>query len=123
MGTRADIIQGVPNVEHISTSHVERHNLTVRVGLRRCTQLTNAFSKKVYNHSCAATLFMFHHNYVHPHTTLTRTANEKPTTPAMAAGLTTRPCTLADLVELVEEREDTAADVALRRKDWRAKSI
>jgi len=102
-----------------TTSHVERHNLTVRMGSRRYTRLTNAFSKKVYNHSCASALLMFHYNYVRPHTTLTKRANGKPTTPAMAAGLATRPWTMADLVELVEEREDTAADVAKRRKDRR----
>lgn len=120
VGTRTEVLQGVPNLEHISTSHVERHNLTVRMGLRRYTRLTNAFSKKVYNHSCAAALFMFHYNYVRPHTTLTRRANGRPTTPVMAAGLATRPWTMADLVELVEEREETAADVAKRRKDRRS---
>ncbi|MCY4113425.1 MAG: IS1 family transposase [Chloroflexi bacterium] len=119
VGTRAEIVQGVPNMEHVSTSHVERHNLTVRMGSRRYTRLTNAFSKKVYNHSCASALLMFHYNYVRPHTTLTKRANGKPTTPAMASGLATRPWTMADLVELVEEREDTAADVAKRRKDRR----
>ena len=122
VGTRTEVLQGIPNLEHISTSHVERHNLTVRMGLRRYTRLTNAFSKKVYNHSCAAALFMFHYNYARPHTTLTRKANGKPTTPAMAAGLATRPWTLADIVELIEEQEETAADVAKRRKDRRAKS-
>ncbi len=63
---------------------------------------------------------MFHYNYARPHTTLTRRANGRPTTPAMAAGLATRPWTMADVVELVEEREETAADVATRRKDRRA---
>ena len=91
----------------------------MRMSMRRFTRLTNAFSKKLYNLSCAVALFVFHHNFVRPHTTLTRRANGKPTTPAMAAGLATRPWTLADIVELIEEREDSAEDVATRRKDRR----
>ena len=112
-------IMGEPDESHVSTSHIERHNLTVRMGLRRYTRLTNAFSKKVYNHSCAAALFMFHYNFVRPHTTLTKAAHGKPTTPAMAAGLAERPWTMADIVRLIEDREDTAEDVAKRRKDRR----
>lgn len=112
-------IMGAPDESHVNTSKVERHNLTVRMGLRRYTRLTNAFSKKVYNHSCAAALFMFHYNFVRPHTTLTKNAHGKPTTPAMAAGLAEKPWTLADIVELVETREDSAVDVAKRRKDRR----
>ncbi len=112
-------IMGDPDDEHVSTSHIERHNLTVRMGLRRYTRLTNAFSKKVYNHSCAAALFMFHYNFVRPHSTLTKAAHGKPTTPAMAAGLADTPWTMADIVQLIEDREDSAIDVAKRRKDRR----
>ena len=117
VAARPERVTGDPDPEHVSTSHVERQNLTMRMSMRRFTRLTNAFSKKVYNLSCAVALFVFHHNFVRPHTTLTRRANGKPTTPAMAAGLATRPWTLADIVELIEEQEETAADVALRRKD------
>ena len=119
VAARPEPITGIPDPEHISTSHVERQNLTMRMSMRRFTRLTNAFSKKVYNLSCAVALFVFHHNFVRPHTTLTKRANGKPTTPAMAAGLATRPWTLADIVELIEEREETAVDVATRRKDRR----
>ena len=116
MAAAPERITGDPDPEHISTSHVERQNLTMRMSMRRFTRLTNAFSKKVRNLSCAVALFVFHHNFVRPHTTLTKAANGKP---AMAAGLATRPWTMADLVGLIEEQEETAADVALRRKDRR----
>ena len=120
VAAKPERVTGDPDPEHVSTSHVERQNLTMRMSMRRFTRLTNAFSKKLYNLSCAVALFVFHHNFVRPHTTLTKRANGKPTTPAMAAGLATRPWTLADIVELIEEREETAADVATRRKDRRA---
>ena len=112
-------ITGDPDPSHVSTSHVERQNVTMRMSMRRFTRLTNAFSKKVYNLSCAVALYVFHRNFVRPHTTLTRAAHGKPTTPAMAAGLADKPWTLADIVKLIEDREDKAEDVALRRKDRR----
>ncbi len=77
----------------------------------RCTRLTNAFSKKVYNHSCAVALFLFHYNYARVHTTLTRLTGGTPTTPAMAPGLATRPWTMADIVRLVEAPEGSAKDI------------
>ena len=112
-------ISGDPDVANISTSHVERQNLNIRMSMRRFTRLTNAFSKKVFNLSCAVALYVFYYNFVRPHTTLTKAAHGKPTTPAMAAGLAAKPWTLADIVKLVEEREDDAEDGALRRKDRR----
>ena len=112
-------ISGDPDVGQISTSHVERQNLNIRMSMRRFTRLTNAFSKKVFNLSCAVALYVFYYNFVRPHTTLTKAAHGKPTTPAMAAGLADKPWTLADIVKLVEEREDTAEEVAKRRKDRR----
>ena len=114
VGTRQDVIQGAPDLAHVSTSHVERMNLNIRMGMRRFTRLTNAFSKKVYNLSCAVALYVFHYNYVRPHTTLTKAANGKPTTPAMAAGLADRPWTMADIVELIEAREESAKDIGRR---------
>ena len=112
-------ISGDPDVANISTSHVERQNLNIRMSMRRFTRLTNAFSKKVFNLSCAVALYVFYYNFVRPHTTLTKAAHGKPTTPAMAAGLADKPWTLADIVKLVEDREDTAEEVAKRRKDRR----
>ncbi|MCY3913973.1 MAG: IS1 family transposase [Chloroflexi bacterium] len=120
VAARPEPVTGNPDPEHISTSHVERQNLNIRMGLRRFTRLTNAFSKKVYNLSCATALYFFHHNYVRPHGTLTKQANGRPTTPAMAAGLASKPWTMADIVELIEEREESAKDVGARRKDRRS---
>lgn len=119
VGTQTDILQGEPDPEHISTSHVEHQNLTMRMSMRRFARLTNAFSKKVYNLSCAVALHFMVSNFVRPHGTLVAAANGRPTTPAMAAGLATRPWTFEDVVELLEAREETTLDVAKRRKDLR----
>jgi len=76
---------GRPDPALISTSYVERQNLTMRMGMRRFTRLTNAFSKKVENHAHAVSLHFMHYNFARPHQTLTKRYG-KPTTPAMAAG-------------------------------------
>ncbi|MDE0330127.1 MAG: IS1 family transposase [Anaerolineaceae bacterium] len=119
VASRPRVIFGDPDPGHISTSLVERQNLNIRMSMRRFTRLTNAFSKKVYNLSCATAMYVFHHNYVRPHSTLTKEAGGRPTTPAMAAGLADKPWTMADIVELIEAREETAQDVGARRKDRR----
>ena len=82
----------------ISTSHVERQNLTMRMHMRRFTRLTNAFSKKVENHAYAVALHFMYYNFVRVHQTLK-------VTPAMEAGLTDRHWDIADLVALVEANE------------------
>ena len=110
------VIHGRPDPARIGTSHVERHNLTMRMAMRRYTRRTNAFSKKVANHACAVATYVMHYNWVRPHRTLTRAAHGKPTTPAMAAGLADRPWRLVDLVKLLEAREDDAVAVARRRE-------
>ena len=120
VAARPVVVQGTPDESHISTSHVERQNLNIRMSMRRFTRLTNAFSKKVYNLSCATAMYVVHHNYVRPHTTLTRQAGGRPTTPAMAAALTDKPWTMADIVKLIEAREEDAQAVGQRRKDRRA---
>jgi hypothetical protein len=74
----------------ISTSYVERQNLTMRMGMRRFTRLTNAFSKKVENQAHAISLHFMHYNFCRPHQTLTRKAGKR-TTPAMAAGVARAP--------------------------------
>lgn len=74
-------IEGKPDPKHISTSYVERQNLTMRMGMRRFTRLTNAFSKKLENHVHALSLYFVHYNWMRLHKTLR-------VTPAMAAGLT-----------------------------------
>jgi len=119
VGTKTEVLQGNPDPAHISTSHVERQNLTMRMSMRRFTRLTNAFSKKLYNLSCAVALHFMVTNFVRPHGTLTAKNYGRPTTPAMAAGIATRPWTFEDVVELLEAREETAVDVAKRRRDFR----
>lgn len=89
---------GNPDPRHISTSYVERANLTMRMGMRRFTRLTNAFSKKLENHSRAVALHFVHYNFCRVHQTLK-------TTPAVAAGLTDRTWTLENLVGLLNTEQ------------------
>ncbi|MEQ1902082.1 MAG: IS1 family transposase [Devosia sp.] len=86
------VISGSPDPAHISTSLVERQNLTMRMSMRRFTRLTNGFSKKVENHKAAVALHFAHYNFVRLHRTLR-------TTPAMAAGVSARLWSLEELVE------------------------
>lgn len=87
-------IMGRPDPEHISTSHVERSNLSMRMGIRRFTRLTNAFSKKVENHGAAVALYLMHYNFCRVHRTLR-------VTPAMEAGLTDHVWTIAEMLEKI----------------------
>lgn len=89
---------GSPDPKAISTSYVERHNLTMRMHMRRFTRLTNAFSKKAENHAAAVSLHAFYYNFVRLHKTLK-------VTPAMAAGVTDRLWEMTDLVEMLEAWE------------------
>jgi hypothetical protein len=95
-------IAGSPDPAHISTSYVERQNLTMRMSMRRFTRLTNAFSKKVENLTAAVSLHFVHYNFARPHMTLTKANKGRPTTPAMAAGKANRVWTLAELAELMD---------------------
>ena len=87
-------ITGKPDSKHISTSYVERQNLTMRMSMRRFTRLTNAFSKKVENHIAALSLYFMFYNYVRIHQTLR-------VTPAMSAGATTKLWEIKDIVALL----------------------
>jgi len=100
-GVDVRTIAGRPDPDLISTSYVERQNLTMRMGMRRFTRLTNAFSKKVENHAHAVSLHFMHYNFCRPHQTLTKKAG-KPTTPAMAAGVASYPWSLPQLAELLD---------------------
>jgi IS1 family transposase len=99
IGTKAQVIQGDPDPEKISTSYVERQNLTMRMGMRRFTRLTNAFSKKVENLAHAVSLHYMHYNFARPHKTLSK---PYPTTPAMAAGVTDHVWSLKEIAGLLE---------------------
>jgi hypothetical protein len=93
-GCKKEAILGDPDPKHISTSYVERQNLTMRMSMRHFTRLTNAFSKKIENHIAMIALHYMHYNYVRIHQTLR-------TSPAMAAGLTDRLWEIQDLIRLL----------------------
>jgi hypothetical protein len=93
---------GRPDPDLVSTSYIERSNLTLRMQSRRFTRLTNAFSKKAENHAHAVSLFFLYYNYCRPHQTLTKAANGTKTTPAMASGLTDHVWTVKDIVALMD---------------------
>jgi IS1 family transposase len=94
-------ISGEPDEDFVSTSYVERQNLTMRMGMRRFTRLTNGFSKKVENHAHAVSLHFAHYNLCRPHQTLSGKGRGK-VTPAMAAGVETHPWSITQLCELLE---------------------
>jgi IS1 family transposase len=94
-------VMGEPNLELASTSYVERQNLSMRMGMRRFTRLTNAFSKKVENHAYAVSLHFMHYNFGRPHQTLTKAAG-RPTTPAMAAGVARYPWSSTQIAQLLD---------------------
>ncbi len=98
IGTQKHRIEGDPDLQHVSTSYVERSNLTMRMHMRRFTRLTNGFSKKVENHAYAVALHMMYYNFVRLHSKLR-------TSPAMAAGVTNKLWEIGDIVALIEAEE------------------
>jgi IS1 family transposase len=96
IGCRAIPISGEPKARHISTSYVERQNLTMRMQMRRFTRLTNAFSKKIENHANAIALHFMHYNFCRVHQTLR-------VTPAMEAGIADHIWTLEEVVAILSE--------------------
>ena len=101
-GTVKTPVTGNPDPDHISTSFVERQNLNMRMGMRRFTRLTNAFSKKSENHLHALAIYFVYYNFVRIHSTLRET-------PAMAAGVSSRLWEVGDMVKLVEGYEERRA--------------
>jgi hypothetical protein len=95
---RAKLFAAILIVEHINTSYVERQNLSMRMGIRRFTRLTNAFSKKLENHIHALSIYFMHYNFVRIHQTIR-------CSPAMEAGVTDRLWSLEDMVRIVDEWE------------------
>ena len=90
-------VEGQPEEKHISTSFVERQNLTMRMQMRRFTRLTNAFSKKLENHMHMVALYIVWYNFIRIHKTLR-------VTPAMQAGLSKTVWDMEDLVRIMDER-------------------
>jgi IS1 family transposase len=99
---RKDIVEGKPDLAHVSTSYAERSNLSIRMQNRRFTRLTNAFSKKFENHVHALALYFMFYNFVRIHKTLKMT-------PAMAAGVSETLWSMSDLAERIETRNAKAA--------------
>jgi hypothetical protein len=93
--TEKKVIAGNPDPKYISTSYIERQNLTMRMHMRRFTRLTNAFSKKIENHAFAIALHFVYYNFVKLHKSLR-------ITPAMEAGLTKRFMSIEDIVRLAD---------------------
>jgi IS1 family transposase len=99
LGADVRVIAGDPDPSRISTSYVERQNLTMRMGMRRFTRLTNGFSKKVENLAAAVALHFLHYNFARPHKTLSK---PYPTTPAMASGVAEHVWTLREIAALLD---------------------
>ena len=106
IGCERKDITGSPDQKHISTSYVERQNLTMRMHIRRFTRLTNGFSKKLENHIEAVSLHFFYYNFLKTHGTVRMT-------PAMAAGVVSSPMEVSDIVKLMEERNEAHKREAL----------
>lgn len=96
-GTKTRTVEGRPDEKHISTSYVERQNLTMRMGMRRFTRLTNGFSKKLENHLHMLSLYFVHYNFVRIHKSLK-------VTPAMAAGVSDTLHDMEWIVGLIDAR-------------------
>jgi len=102
VGTEKRTIMGKPDAAHVSTSYIERQNLTMRMGMRRFTRLTNAFSKKAENLAAALAIHYMHYNFCRTHKTLK-------TTPAVASGVADHEWSIDEIVALLVEREKSAA--------------
>lgn len=96
IGAKKVRVEGNPDIAHVSTSYVERQNLTMRMSMRRFTRLTNAFSKKIDNHIHALALYFVFYNFTRIHKTLRMS-------PALAAGITDRLWSLEDVVAKIDE--------------------
>ncbi len=94
IGTETKIVQGSPDASYISTSYVERQNLSMRMGMRRFTRLTNGFSKKVENHAYSVALYFMHYNFCRIHKSLR-------VTPAIEAGITDHVWTIEAMLDKV----------------------
>jgi hypothetical protein len=101
IGATKEVITGSPDPRHISTSFAERQHLSMRMGMRRYTRLTNAFSKKLENHMAANALCFLHYNFARIHRSLR-------VTPAMAAGIADHVWSVEEIVALLDTRVEAA---------------
>jgi IS1 family transposase len=104
-GCEKRVIVGEPDKKHVSTSFVERQNLTMRMSMRRFTRLTNGHSKKVENHAAAIAVHFAYYNLCRVHMSLGKGPDGKGRTPAMAAGVETRKLEIGDLIALLPDAE------------------
>ena len=102
VSTQLAVIAGDPNAKYISTSYVERQNLTMRMSMRRFTRLTNGFSKKIENHFASVALHYMHYNFARIHKTLR-------VTPAMQAGISSHVWSIEEMVGLLDRQAMQAA--------------
>ncbi len=102
IGCDMKVVSGDPDPKHVSTSYVERHNLSMRMGMRRFTRLTNAFSKKIQNHAAMVAIYAVHYNFARIHKTLR-------ITPAMASGLSDHVWSLEEIVMMADNYMPKAA--------------
>jgi hypothetical protein len=96
LGCKVEEVTGAPDPKHISTSYVERQNLTMRMHMRRFTRLTNAFSKKLENHAAIVALYFMYYNFARVHQTLR-------VTPAMEAGVADHVWSIEEIVALLAQ--------------------
>jgi hypothetical protein len=101
VSSTTEVITGSPNPRHISTSFVERQNLTMRMSIRRYTRLTNAFSRKLENHAASVALHYMHYNFCRIHQTLR-------VTPAQEAGLAQHVWSMEEIVGLLDAEAETS---------------
>jgi hypothetical protein len=112
IGARKEAVFGAPDLAKVSTSYIERQNLTMRMSMRRFTRLTNAFSKRFENHCHALALYFVWYNWIRKHATLK-------TTPAIAAGVTSERLDWNDVVRLTDQYEAKQAKAAALAKSDR----
>jgi IS1 family transposase len=104
IGADLKVVSGNPDPKHVSTSYVERQNLTMRMSMRRFTRLTNAFSKKIENHCHSVALYFLYYNFARVHQTLR-------VTPAMEAGLADHIWSIEEMCALLPERKSPVAAI------------
>lgn len=116
IGCSKQTIIGHPLRGDVCTSHVERQNLTMRMQMRRFTRLTNAFSKRIENHEHAVALHYLHYNFIRKHQTIK-------TTPAVMAGIATKPWTMVQFVEMMEKEEQRIGERITNYKPAASKKV